>query len=257
MKILYFIIFIFCSYPLIAQDSTKFQSVDKEPVPINVTEIAKQIQYPQTLKDKNISGRVIVRLLIDEKGKYVKHFVARSPDSLLTLEVEKVLPQFRCEPAMTRGKPVKCWVTIPFSFSLNDKEENKKSNYGWVFPIVSDFVMDSEKDYEGKKVFYYIQKTKPEIMGHSVEKFTEDSEKRLLVGITENNEKNNYYIVESELDRKIIKVSGLWNGLILTEKKDAYFYTLFVNLTSTKASEYEKKLNYLREKKLVKIDSGE
>jgi len=100
-------------------DPTAFQSVEKEPAPANLDIIKSRITYPQAAKDIGVTGKVIVRVLVGPDGKYMRHMVLRSPHNLLATEVEKHLKSLEFTPGIQAGKPVKCWVTIPFSFNLN------------------------------------------------------------------------------------------------------------------------------------------
>jgi protein TonB len=100
-------------------DPTAFISVEKEPAPANLDIIKSRITYPQAAKDIGVTGKVIVRVLVGPDGKYVKHMILRSPHNLLVAEVEKHLKSLEFTPGIQAGKPVKCWVTIPFSFNLN------------------------------------------------------------------------------------------------------------------------------------------
>jgi TonB family protein len=96
----------------------EFVLLEKEPVPLNLDEIKQQIGYPREAKEAEIDGKVVLRILIDEQGKYVKHIVLKDPHPLLTRAVEKEIPALRFSPGEGGGKLVKTWVTIPFQFAL-------------------------------------------------------------------------------------------------------------------------------------------
>lgn len=91
---------------------------EKEPQILNYAEVLRQLQYPEHLKKKGIEGKVILRVLIDGQGKYVRHIVAESPHEDLTKAAESVLPEFRFAPAESKGKPVNYWVALPVAFKL-------------------------------------------------------------------------------------------------------------------------------------------
>jgi len=95
-----------------------YQPVEKEPVPVNLDEIKRKISFPQEAKNISLEGKVIVRILVGKDGKYIKHKVLRSPHQLFTTAVEHVIPLIECTPAIQANKPVKCWIVIPFQFSL-------------------------------------------------------------------------------------------------------------------------------------------
>jgi outer membrane biosynthesis protein TonB len=99
-------------------DPDVFQIVDREPSPINMEEVRNNIGWPEEAKEVN--GRVVVRVLLDEKGSYVKHVVIKDPHPALAKAVTDQLPLLRCTPAIAKGKPVQHWITIPFQFYRND-----------------------------------------------------------------------------------------------------------------------------------------
>ncbi|MCS7189490.1 MAG: energy transducer TonB [Bacteroidia bacterium] len=94
-------------------------NVTEEPQPLNLEEIKSLIQYPPLAKEAGIQGKVVVRILVDEEGKYLRHLVINSPHKFLTEAVEKELPNIRFSPARLDTIPVKYWVTIPFNFKLH------------------------------------------------------------------------------------------------------------------------------------------
>ena len=79
--------------------------------------IAENYQYPTTLQDSNIVGRVIVQFTIDKEGYVVEPKVVRSlhPDlDKEALRVIRLLPQWK--PASQRGIPVCVKYTVPVTF---------------------------------------------------------------------------------------------------------------------------------------------
>lgn len=97
-------------------DLTAFVAVEKEPQPTNIDDIKKRIGYPPRAKEAGIQGKVIVRVLVGENGRYERHVVLRSPHEVLTEAVESELPYLQFSPGIQAGKPIKVWVTIPFDF---------------------------------------------------------------------------------------------------------------------------------------------
>lgn len=90
-----------------------------EAQPINLDSVKATIVYPPTAKEAMITGKVVVRIMIDEQGHYVKCLVIKDPHPLLTKAVTDKIGALRFRPAIANGKPVKVWVTIPFDFRLN------------------------------------------------------------------------------------------------------------------------------------------
>ena len=120
MKVILFLLCgLFCIPDLSAQDSLPFEPSpsyycwfnEHEPVPLNLDSIKNAISHPGVAQ----GGKLIVRILLDVNGYYVKHVVLKTPDERWTAAIEAVLPMLRCTPPIVGGKPASCWITIPFS----------------------------------------------------------------------------------------------------------------------------------------------
>ncbi len=96
----------------------EFILVDKEPVPLNLAEVNKMIGYPPEAVASKIEGNVIARILVDEKGNYMKHIIMIDPHPILTNAVESKISNLKFKPAMQFGNPIKLWHTIPFNFKF-------------------------------------------------------------------------------------------------------------------------------------------
>ena len=97
----------------------EFVILDKEPVPLNLSELKALIGYPNEALHAGIDGQVLIRIMIDEQGEYLKYLILNDPHPILTNSVLQKIDSIRFTPAYQGGKPVKCWVTIPFHFTLN------------------------------------------------------------------------------------------------------------------------------------------
>ncbi len=98
-----------------------FNYVEQMPEPTyNLLEyIFKNIKYPDEARDKNITGRVIVKFIVDEEGNITDPVVLRSPDKSLSdesLRVIRTLPKWN--PGKKDGKNVRVYFTLPIKFSL-------------------------------------------------------------------------------------------------------------------------------------------
>jgi protein TonB len=81
--------------------------------------IGKNTNYPETAKNNNITGRVIVRFVITETGKVDQITVMTGVDPELDAEAVRVcslLPDFI--PGKQGGKVVPVWYMVPITFSL-------------------------------------------------------------------------------------------------------------------------------------------
>lgn len=85
--------------------------------------VMMRIRFPQEALEKGVYGRVAVSFVIDREGKLGDVNVLRSPDALLSQEVERVLA---LSPAWTPGKnagePVSVKFTIPVDFAVATDE---------------------------------------------------------------------------------------------------------------------------------------
>lgn len=84
--------------------------VDKEAVAINLPQVKARIPKPQK------KGKVVLRVLVSEKGKYLTHQVLKSTDPKLAEAVESVACKLEFLPASRAGKPIPLWVTVKFEF---------------------------------------------------------------------------------------------------------------------------------------------
>ena len=85
--------------------------------------VMMRIRFPQEALENGVYGRVVVSFVIDREGKLGDVNVLRSPDALLSQEVERVLA---LSPAWTPGKnagePVSVKYTIPVDFAVATDE---------------------------------------------------------------------------------------------------------------------------------------
>jgi hypothetical protein len=87
---------------------------EKQPVPINMMEVRKRIGYPKAARRKG--GTVVARVLVDEKGNYVRHVIINVGHPILSEAVEEHISLLKFSPAIQGGKPIKLWTNIPFGF---------------------------------------------------------------------------------------------------------------------------------------------
>lgn len=97
---------------------TDFVLLEKEPQAVNLDDLKKLIGYPALAKEGEIQGKVVLRVMVDKNGDYVKHIVLDSPHPILTKAVESKISMLKMTPGIQGGHPVKVWVTLPFKFSL-------------------------------------------------------------------------------------------------------------------------------------------
>jgi TonB family protein len=120
------------------QDPSENIQVDTMPSPIS--SIAPK--YPEIARKLGVEAMIWLKLVINEKGEASKVVVFKS--NLINAgkgtanEAEAALNelnaaavdaarQWKFNPAVLNGKPVKVWVTLPFKFKLDGSKPEKKN----------------------------------------------------------------------------------------------------------------------------------
>lgn len=88
------------------------------PVPLNLDDVRKAISYPQEAKEARLEGKVSYRVLVSEKGEYVRHELIRASNPIFDRHCARKLTALRFQPGKMGDRAVPVWVTIPFSFQL-------------------------------------------------------------------------------------------------------------------------------------------
>lgn len=84
--------------------------------------ISKNIQYPESARQKGVQGKIIVKVVIDKDGSATQPILMRSVDSDLdkeALRIVELMPKWK--PGTQRGKAVKVEYTFPVIFKLDKK----------------------------------------------------------------------------------------------------------------------------------------
>jgi len=100
-----------------APAAEEFIKVDKEPM-VDMGLLQKNVIYPESARKNNIQGKVMVRALVDKKGKVLRTEIETSVNKDLDQAAVKAIKKSKFAPAMKDNKPVKFWVTIPVMFKL-------------------------------------------------------------------------------------------------------------------------------------------
>lgn len=85
-------------------------------MPVVMTEVRPV--YPKQAKDNQLEGRVVLNVLIDQKGKVREVFVLEGPE-IFRLSAIEAMKKFIFSPAQVDGKP----VAVRIRYSLNFKLE--------------------------------------------------------------------------------------------------------------------------------------
>ncbi|MEO0468529.1 MAG: TonB family protein [Bacteroidota bacterium] len=90
----------------------------RDPIPLNMSEVSADIGYPKLARDSGIEGEVLIRLLLDEDGKYIRHRVIQSSHPILAQAVEIHINKLYFIPGREHNTPCKYWLNVPFNFHL-------------------------------------------------------------------------------------------------------------------------------------------
>ena len=74
--------------------------------------------YPELALKAGVSGKVIVRALVDKEGRVKRAFVEVSDNDVFNDAAVKAALQWVFTPAMMNDGPVAVWITVPFKFVI-------------------------------------------------------------------------------------------------------------------------------------------
>lgn len=98
-----------------------FVMLDKEPQPVNMDELKSLIGYPKLALEAGIEGKVVLRVMIDKMGNYIKHIIVKDPHPILTKAVADKIHLLKMTPGIQARKPISVWVTVPVDFQTTNK----------------------------------------------------------------------------------------------------------------------------------------
>ncbi|HRI85684.1 MAG TPA: TonB family protein [Ignavibacteria bacterium] len=98
--------------------------VEKAPVAVNLGSIKGSMRYPEIARQSGIEGRVVAKVLVGTDGSVIKVGGISGPEVFRDEVADKVMG-LQFTPALQNGQPVKCWVSVPFSFTLSAKDKKK------------------------------------------------------------------------------------------------------------------------------------
>lgn len=91
--------------------------VEHAPECTNLSQVKSQLVYPSLAVETGIEGRVSVKVLVGEDGKVIK-VGSVSGNDIFHDEVKDKAMKLEFTPGLQNNKPVKVWVTVPFTFKL-------------------------------------------------------------------------------------------------------------------------------------------
>ena len=90
------------------------------PSPINYLEVQRGITYPISCRELGIEGKVIMKILVCEKGNAKQIVFVESLHPDLKLACQERVKDLKFKPARNQeGEAVESWVVIPFHFRLS------------------------------------------------------------------------------------------------------------------------------------------
>ena len=106
--------------PITDAEDNFLNTADKDPVPLNMGKLYKAIGYPPLAVRAGVEGTVIVRLLVNKRGRYKSHHILNKDEvhPVLQEAVSSKIRKIKFTPAIEDGEPIAFWVNIPFHFGL-------------------------------------------------------------------------------------------------------------------------------------------
>lgn len=117
-----------CSHNKIADNETDTIHQDADEMPIFpdgdkalIDFVSHNTNYPEAAKVNGITGRVMVKFVVEKDGSVSNVEIIKSVDPLLDAEAARVvstLPDFS-SPGKKSGNPVRVQYVLPITFALN------------------------------------------------------------------------------------------------------------------------------------------
>jgi TonB family protein len=105
---------------------------DQAPEVIN----QEQPKYPALALKAGLEGTVWTKLWVDENGKVFQVYVTKSDAEIFEHAAIEAARQWRFKPAMTKGKPIATWVSIPFRFKIAGYPNEMRTDAAPTYTIV-------------------------------------------------------------------------------------------------------------------------
>ncbi|MEL6850913.1 MAG: energy transducer TonB [Bacteroidota bacterium] len=102
--------------------------IDKEPKPQNLKEIRQCVGYPAKAMKLKLQGKVFLRVLVNEQGRYEDHIVTRADHPLFKEAAENHIGKLLFSPPIHENKPTKYWVNVPFFFQKKHMQKPTRAS---------------------------------------------------------------------------------------------------------------------------------
>lgn len=111
------------------EEENYFVAVEGPPkIKGGLNSIMSQVRYPAECKEANVEGRVVVRFIVNEKGKAEDAEIIRGIGNGCDEEALRVIKNAAFKPGMQRGKPVRVQMSLPIIFQLPNSESAARLN---------------------------------------------------------------------------------------------------------------------------------
>jgi biopolymer transport protein ExbD len=97
--------------------------VDKAPVALNLADVSSSIKYPEDARKSGVEGKISVKIMVGIDGTIESVGGISGPEEFYD-EIKSKVVNLKFTPAIKKGKPVRCWVLVPFRFALTNKPKN-------------------------------------------------------------------------------------------------------------------------------------
>ncbi len=95
-------------------DPASFVAVEKEPSPIQQVKPV----YPEIASRAGLTGLVVLRVLVNKEGKPIRAIVFKADNDIFVEPAKEAAMKTLFTPAIQNGKPITCWLNMPFKFTL-------------------------------------------------------------------------------------------------------------------------------------------
>lgn len=94
------------------------EAIENQPKLLNRDLVAEMIGYPTEAAQDSIMEKVVVKVLVDENGRVIRHQFLGENHPALREAVENHLADLIFRPGKQNGKVDKWWVILPFNFGM-------------------------------------------------------------------------------------------------------------------------------------------
>lgn len=103
----------------VAEEKSNKKAIQKD-VKIDFNKLQQFIKYPEEARKKEVEGKVVLKILVDDKGNFAKYEIEHTDNKLLNeAAINAVKSYGKAEkPATLDGKPTSSWVYLPIQFRL-------------------------------------------------------------------------------------------------------------------------------------------